>query len=145
MDTMRTAVSPPTTAALLAPPRGYRPLAWLGLIANLLAVPLAVAGVLADPPWRAVNIPVAAGGVLPAAVVGLIAAVALLQWRSWGQILAIVALSLSLAVTVPYGVVRLVLVEEGRLLLAVLGPLFWAVNISLLVFWCRPAIGDYLR
>ena len=35
---------------------------------------------------------------LPTAVVGIVACIALLRWRHWGQVLAIVALSLSLAV-----------------------------------------------
>jgi hypothetical protein len=138
-------LEPLTTAALLAPPRGYRVLAWLGLVANLLAVPACVALLLADPTWRTANIAVCAAAVLPTVVVGTVACIALLQWRHWGQILAIIALSMSLAVTVPYGIVRLVMVEAGRLSLAVSAPLAWAANTALLVYWCRPAIRTYLR
>ncbi|MFM7353377.1 MAG: segregation/condensation protein A, partial [Microcystis aeruginosa] len=43
------------------------------------------------PNWRAAHIAVGAGAVLPTAVVGIVASVALLRWRPWGQILAIVA------------------------------------------------------
>jgi hypothetical protein len=145
MDAMRTAAPPLSTAALLDPPRGYRPLAWLGLAANLLVLPLTLWLIWADPSWRPAHIAVGAGGVLPAAVVGIVAAVALLRWRAWGQIVAIVALSLSLAVAVPYGIVRLVLVEAGRTQLAVAAPLFWLLNTVVLVYWCRPAIRAYLR
>jgi hypothetical protein len=145
MEAMRTAAPPLSTAALLDPPRGYRPLAWLGLAANLLVLPLMLWLIWADPGWRPAHIAVGAGAVLPTAVVGIVAAVALLRWRAWGQIVAIVALSLSLAVALPYGIVRLVLVEAGRAQLAVAAPLVWLLNTVALVYWCRPAIRAYLR
>ena len=132
-------------AELLEPPRGYRPLAWLGLVANILAIPLALVVILVDPIWRTTNIAVGSSAVLPAAVLGIVASVALLRWRHWGQILAIIALALSLAIALPYGIVRLTLVEQGRQQLAVLAPLMWAVNTAVLVFWCRPGIRHYLR
>jgi hypothetical protein len=56
-----------------------------------------------------------------------------------------VALSLSLAICLPYAIVRLVVVEHGRLPLALLAPLAWILNGVVLVFWCRPAIRQYLR
>lgn len=142
---MQTQVPLQTSAAMLEPPRGYRPLAWLGLVANILVLPAVLALILRDPHWRATHIAVGAGGVLPTAVVGIVASLALLRWRLWGQILAIVALSMGLALTLPYGIVRLVLVDAGRPWLAVAAPLVWAVNIAVLVFWCRPAIRRYLR
>ncbi|MBM5798138.1 MAG: Hepatitis C virus core protein [Cyanobacteria bacterium M_surface_7_m2_040] len=129
---------------MLNPPRGYLTLAWLGLVANVLVLPLAVAAILADRSWLATNIAVGAGGVLPTAVVGIVASIALLRWRRWGQILAIVALAMALAVGLPYGIVRLVLVEQNRALMAVLAPLHWASCTAALVFWCRPAIRRYL-
>ena len=132
-------------ASLLEPPRGYRRLAWLGLVVNALVIPAMVLLILRDPTWRITNIAVGAGAVLPTAVVGLVACTALLRWRHWGQVLAIVALSLSLAVSVPYGIVRLVMLEQGRTQLAMLCPLLWAANAAILVFWCRPAIRQYLR
>jgi hypothetical protein len=60
-------------------------------------------------------------------------------------VLAIVALSLSLAIALPYGIVRLVIVEPGRLALALAFPLLLAAQASALVFWCRPAVRQYLR
>ena len=130
---------------MLHPPRGYRPLAWLGLAYNVLAIPLVLLEILLNPIWRTPNIAVGAGGVLPTAVVGIVASVALLRWRHWGQVLAIVALSMSLAIALPYGIVRLVLLPEQRLLLAVLAPLLWLLNSAALVFWCRPAVRPYPR
>jgi hypothetical protein len=134
-----------TDAELLAPPRGYRPLAWLGLIVNLVTIPLVLAAILTNPTWRIANIVVGASAVLPTVALGLVASIALLRWRHWGQILAIVALSLSLAIQLPYAIVRLALVAEGRLSLAMLAPLLWLANVAVLVFWCRPAIRQYLR
>jgi hypothetical protein len=70
--------------------------------------------------------------------------VALLQWRRWGQVLAIVALAMALTVGLPYGIVRLVLVDQARGLTAVLSALIWATCTGALVFWSRPAIRRYL-
>ena len=130
---------------MLQPPRGYLTLSWLGLLANALAIPLALMAIWIDPSWRTAHIAVGAGAVLPTAAVGIVASVALLRWRPWGQIVAIVALSMSLAVSLPYGIVRLALVSQGRGLTAVLAALLWAANVAVLVFWCRPAIRRYLN
>jgi len=139
-------IARPTPEELsLQPPWGYRPMAWLGLLVSCLALPLTLQIILIDPRWRIANIAVGAGGVLPVSIVGIIAFIALLRWLHWGQILAIVALSLSLALSLPYGIVRLVMVEPGRLLVAVAAPLAWALNVAALVFWCRPGIRAYLR
>jgi len=126
------------------PPRGYVTLAWLGVVANALAIPLGLAVILLDPTWRVTNIVVGASAVLPTAVVGLVASIALLKWRAWGQILAIVGLAMALAVGLPYGIVRLVLMSEGRLLTAVLSALLWAATTAALVYWSRPCIRRYL-
>ena len=129
---------------MLNPPRGYQTLAWLGLVANALVLPLGVAAILADRSWLATNIAVGAGAVLPTAVVGVVASIALLRWRRWGQILAIVALAMALAVGLPYGIVRLVLVEQNRTLTAALAVLLWGSCSAALVFWCQPSIRRYL-
>lgn len=129
---------------MLNPPRGYLTLAWLGLIGNILVLPLAIAAILGDRPWLAANIAVGAGGVLPTAVVGIVASIALLRWRRWGQILAIVALAMALAVGLPYGIVRLVLVEQGRLTTAMGSVAFWSSCAAALVYWCQPSIRRYL-
>ena len=129
---------------MLNPPRGYQTLAWLGLISNILVLPLVLLVAITDRTWQTANIAVGAAAVLPTAVVGIVASVALLQWRLWGQILAIVALSMALATGLPYGIVRLVLVAQDRPLTAVVSALFWAATTAALVFWCRPAIRRYL-
>ncbi len=134
-----------SSPAQLIPPRGYRTLAWLGLVANGLTIPLALALILASPTWRITHIALGAGAVLPCAAVGIVASVALLQWRHWGQVVAIVALSISLAISLPYGIVRLVLIPADRPLVAMLSALLWISNVAILVYWCRPAVRRYLR
>jgi hypothetical protein len=136
--------TPDSRLAMLHPPRGYLTLAWLGLVANGLAIPCTLALVLLEDTWRTANIAVGASAVLPSAVVGIVASIALLKWRAWGQILAIVALAMSLATTVPYGIVRLAMLSEGRGLTAVLAGLLWAITTAALVYWCRPCIRRYL-
>ncbi|MEB3200601.1 MAG: Hepatitis C virus core protein [Synechococcaceae cyanobacterium] len=135
----------PLVVEQLDPPRGYRPLAWAGLVANMLVLPLVLAGILISPSWRITNIAVGAGAVLPAAVLGIVACSALLRWRHWGQVLAIIALSLSLAITMTYGVVRIVLEPGLRLPLLLAASPLWLANLAVLLFWCRPAVRRYLR
>ena len=135
---------PLSPVAMLQPPRGYRTLAWLGLVSNVLLLPAMVAVTLWQPTWRTVHIAVGAGAVLPTAAVGIVASVALLKWRAWGQILAIVALALALAIGLPYAVVRLALLSDGRGPTALLTVVLTAAMTAALVFWCRPCIRRYL-
>ena len=129
---------------MLQHPRGYLTLAWCGLVGNALVIPLTVAFTVLEPTWRTTNIAVGAGAVLPSAVVGLIACLALIRWRAWGRTLAIVALALDLAVGVPYGIVRMALLDQDRPLTAVLSGLLWAGTAAALIYWCRPSIRRYL-
>ena len=142
---MQTLSTSPAALAELQPPRGYGVLAWLGLVANVLVLPLGLAVILFTTPWRTANIVVFTSAVLPSVALGVVACIALLKWRLWGQVLAIVALSLDLAIEMTYGIVRMALVGEERLLLALVTPLVWALTMAALVFWCRPAIRSYLR
>jgi hypothetical protein len=68
----------------------------------------------------------------------------LLKWRAWGQILAIVALAMGLAIGLPYAIVRLVLLSEGRGPIASLTVLLTVAMTAALVYWCRPCIRRYL-
>jgi hypothetical protein len=144
MAAMQTLLTTPAALAELQPPRGYRVLAWLGLVANLLVLALGLALILLTSVWRTANVVVYTSAVLPAVALGVLACVALLKWRLWGQVLAIVALSIDLAIEMSYGIVRMALVGEERLLLAVGAPLAWGLTLAALVFWCRPAIRSYL-
>jgi hypothetical protein len=139
-----TKAPPLSPIAMLQPPRGYRTLAWLGLISNGLLLPAMVAVTLWIPTWRTVHIAVGAGAVLPTAALGIVASIALLKWRAWGQILAIIALAMGLAIGLPYWIVRLALLSEGRGLTALMAVLLTAVTTAALLYWCRPCIRRYL-
>ena len=85
---------------------GYWLMTWLGLVANLIALP--VIGLLAFREGSSsgiaiTNISLAFSLAWPAAIVGIVASAGLLAQRRWGVILAIVALSMSLAGAIPYG------------------------------------------
>lgn len=121
--------------------RGYWLMTWIGLLANLLALPLIAWGAFGldeSAGLKITNITLAFSLAWPAAIVGIVAASGLLAQRRWGVILTIVALSMALGGALPYGIVRLVLGPEAR-------PLGFAsvslglVNVLALIYWCRPA------
>lgn len=119
-------------------PRLDRSLAILGLLANAVALPVLVAWIFSDGPLAAATFVVGLAAVLPAVVLGLVAALALLAGRGWGRVVAIVALALGLAVSLSYGIVWLVIVPVGR---AVTGPLLgllWLALMLALIYWCLP-------
>ena len=95
---MQTLSTSPAALAELQPPRGYGVLAWLGLVANVLVLPLGLEVILFTTPLRTANIVVFTSAVLPSVALGVVACIALLKWRLWGQVLAIMALSLDLAI-----------------------------------------------
>jgi hypothetical protein len=119
-------------------PRLDRTLAGIGLVANAVALPALVAWIFSDGPLAVATLVVGLSAVLPSLVLGLIATLALLAQRSWGRVVAIVALALGLAVSLSYGIVWLVLVPVGR---GLTGPglgLLWLVQLLALIYWCLP-------
>ena len=116
--------------------RGYWTLTWFGLISNTLAIPFIAYVVGSGPPLHTANITLAISLAWPAAVTGIVASAGLLAQRSWGVILSIVALSMTLAGTLPYGIIRLIRVKDffgisGLTLLIAL------LNLLALLYWCR--------
>ena len=124
--------------------RGYWALTWIGLLSNIAALPLIALVAFAGPPLQAANISLAISLAWPAAIVGIVAAAGLLAERHWGVILAIVALSMALSASLPYGIVRLVIVRESHELSG-LSLLMAILNLVALVYWCRPAHRKNLR
>ena len=115
-----------------------RRLAWLGLAVNAAALPwllqlLSSGGVMAVANWA-----VGLSAILPALVLGVVACAALVKRRRWGRVVAIVALALSLAITVSYGVVWLVLVPLGRAWCSVGLGFASVAQLLLLIYWCLP-------
>ena len=118
--------------------RGYWILSWIGLFANVVALPFIAYVVSSGPPLHIANITIAISLAWPAAVVGIVASAGLLAERKWGVIVAIVALSMALSASLPYGIVRLVLLQDffdqaGLCLLIAL------LNLLALIYWCRPS------
>ena len=121
--------------------RGYWLMTWIGLLANLLALPLIAWGAFGldeSAGLKITNITLAFSLAWPAAIVGIVAASGLLAQRRWGVILTIVALSMALGGALPYGIVRLVLGPEARPL-GFASVLLGLVNVLALIYWCRPA------
>ena len=92
--------------------RGYWTLTWLGLISNTLAIPFIAFVVGSGPPLQAANITLAISLAWPAAITGIVAAAGLFAQRGWGVILSIVALSMTISGTLPYGIIRLIRVND---------------------------------
>jgi hypothetical protein len=86
----------------------------------------------------AANWAVGLSAILPALVLGVVASAALVKGRRWGRVVAIVALGLSLAVTLSYGVVWLVLVPLARPLTATGLGVLVVVEMLLLIYWSLP-------
>ena len=98
---------------------GYWTLAWIGLISNIIALPTITLITIFIPPYRAANITLASSLGWPAAIVGIISSSALLAERKWGVTLTLVSLSMVIAGTTPYSIVRLTTLKEGILVLVV--------------------------
>ena len=117
--------------------RGYWLMTWIGLLANVAALPLIGLIAFAGPPLQTANISLAISLAWPAAIVGIVASAGLMAERRWGVILAIVALSMALSASLPYGIVRLVLVKDTQSLSG-LSLLMAVLNLLALIYWCRP-------
>ncbi len=116
--------------------RGYWTLTWFGLVSNTLAIPFIAFVVGSGPPLQAANITLAISLAWPAAITGIVASAGLFAQRAWGVILSIVALSMTLSGTLPYGIIRLIRVKDifgisGLTLLIAL------LNLLALLYWCK--------
>ena len=116
---------------------GYWSMTWLGLFANITALPIIGLVAFAGPPLQAANISLAFSIAWPAAIVGIVACSGLLAERKWGVILAIVALSMALSASLPYGIVRLIIVGDS-LTISGISLTMALLNLLSLIYWCRP-------
>ena len=116
--------------------RGYWLLTWFGLISNTVAIPFIAFVVGSGPPLQIANITLAISLAWPAAITGIVASAGLFAQRSWGVILTIVALSMTLSGTLPYGIIRLVRVKDifG---ISGLSLLIAFLNLLALLYWCK--------
>lgn len=123
----------PEVSAPLPVSAWARGLAWLGLIANGLALLLLPFWWAWDSHLRTANLVVGLAAVLPVAAAGLVGCLADLRGWGWGRTVSIVALALALALELSYGITRLALVAEGRLWLAIACACSWILTLLLLL------------
>ena len=116
---------------------GYWTLAWVGLITNIIALPIISLIIIYLPTLKAANITLAISIGWPSAIVGIVSSSALLAQKKWGITLTLVSLSMVISGTAPYSIVRLVMLKDvfgigGFTLLSSI------LSILTLIYWCNP-------
>ena len=101
---------------------GYWTLSWVGLISNIIALP--IIALIISYGW-------------PSAIVGIVSSAALLAERKWGVTLTLVSLSMVISGMGPYSVIRLITLQDiygigGFTLLTTL------LSTLALLYWCNP-------
>ena len=116
---------------------GYWTLAWVGLISNIIALPIIALIISYGPPLKVANITLAISLGWPAAIVGIVSSSALLAEKKWGVTLTIVSLSMIISGTAPYSIFRLITFKDilGIGGLTLLSALFCTLS---LIYWCNP-------
>jgi len=116
---------------------GYWALSWVGLIGNIVALPVIALIISYGPPLKVANITLAISLGWPAAIVGIVSSAALLAERKWGITLTLVSLSMVISGMGPYSVVRLITLQDinGVGGLALLTTL---LSTLALLYWCNP-------
>ncbi len=116
---------------------GYWALSWIGLIGNIISLPIIALIISYGPPLKVANITLAISLGWPAGIVGIVSSAALLAERKWGVTLTLVSLSMVISGMGPYSVVRLITLQDiygiGGLTL-----LITLLNTSALLYWCNP-------
>ena len=117
---------------------GYWTLAWLGLISNIIAIPISTLIIIFVPPLKVANYTLAISLGWPAAIIGIVSASALLAQKKWGVTLTLVSISMVIAVTGPYSIVRLVKLKEGIFGIGSFTLLTALLSVLALLYWCNP-------
>tara|TARA_B100000212_G_scaffold244050_1_gene186123 strand:- start:233 stop:625 length:393 start_codon:yes stop_codon:yes gene_type:complete len=116
---------------------GYWTLSWIGLIANIVALPIITLVIIYKPLLKVADMTLAISLGWPAAIIGIVSSSALLAERKWGVILALISLSMVIAGALPYSIVRLINLKDytdiGGLTLMIS-----ICNVLALIYWCLP-------
>ena len=116
---------------------GYWTLSWIGLIANIIALPVIALIISYGPPLKVANMTLAISLGWPAAIVGIVSSSALLAERKWGVTLALISLSMVISGSLPYSIVRLINLKDytgiGGLTL-----ITSIISVMALLYWCLP-------
>tara|TARA_B100000900_G_C20511106_1_gene688027 strand:+ start:627 stop:1019 length:393 start_codon:yes stop_codon:yes gene_type:complete len=123
---------------------GYWTLAWVGLICNIIALPVIALIISYGAPLKVANITLAISLGWPSAIVGIVSSSALLAEKKWGVTLTLVSLSMVIFGTAPYSIVRLVRLKDifGIGGFSILSSLF---AIMALIYWCNPKHRKNIR
>ena len=116
---------------------GYWALSWVGLISNIIAIPIIALTISLGPPLKVANITLAISLGWPAAIVGIVSSAALLAEKKWGVTLTLVSLSMAISGMGPYSVVRLISLKD---FFGIGGFTFLTTFLSTLalLYWCNP-------
>ena len=116
---------------------GYWTLVWVGMISNIIALPIIALIISFGAPLKVANITLAISLGWPAAIVGIVSSSALLAGKKWGITLTLVSLSMVISGTAPYSIVRLIYLKDffGIGGLTLISALF---SILALIYWCNP-------
>ena len=117
---------------------GYWVLSWVGLISNIIALPIIALIISFGPPLKVANITLAISLGWPAAIVGIVSSAALLAERKWGVTLTLVSLSMVIAGTAPYSIIRLITLKEGIFGIGSFTFLIALLSVMALLYWCNP-------
>ena len=115
----------------------YWTLSWVGLISNIIALPIIALIISYGPPLKVANISLAISLGWPSAIVGIVSSSALLAEKKWGVTLTLVSLSMIITGMAPYSIYRLVTLNDifGIGGFTLLSALF---AILALIYWCNP-------
>ena len=116
---------------------GYWTLAWVGLISNIIALPIIALIISYGPPLKVANISLAISLGWPSAIVGIVSSSGLLAGKKWGVTLTLVSLSMIISGMAPYSIFRLVTLNDifgigGFTLFSTL------LSVAALIYWCNP-------
>ena len=116
---------------------GYWTLSWIGLIANIVALPVIALVISYGPPLKVANMTLAISLGWPAAIVGIVSSSALLAEKKWGVTLTLISLSMVISGALPYSVVRLINLQDYSGLggLTLITSIF---SVLALLYWCLP-------
>ena len=116
---------------------GYWSLSWIGLISNVIALPVIALVISYGPPLKVANITLAISLGWPAAIVGIVSSSALLAEKKWGITLTLISLSMVISGALPYSIIRLINLKDyiglGGLTLATS-----LLSVVALLYWCLP-------
>ena len=124
--------------------RGYWSLSWLGLFANVIALPSIAYVLSSDASLQIANLSIAISLAWPSAIVGIVASAGLLAERRWGIIMSIVSTSMVIAAALPYGIIRLLL-EDDLFGLSGICLIIAILNLLGLIYWVLPVHRRNIR